>query len=481
MSTYALANGAAGTPGYGSDYQIEFGNNGLSPDSTGWTWGDKWTLNITSTIGDFTLGAGDISGQSPTTLLVSYQRVWLAMQGSWFFSATNDPTGWEVEDIGAGNVDFDSQFGAVDNVVGFSPYQGLLAVFGAQSIQIWTISADPNQFARKQTLPNIGTESATSIQPYGEIDVFFLSKGGFRSLRVRDQSLNATVNDIGTPINSVIKAYTSVERQACVSIMEPDTHRYWAFIKDTIHVLSYFPELKIQSWSSFTPSYTTNILDGLSYSIGGLITGITVTPGKQYFFAKNDANSSIVNGSTVMATTQYFTAVGSSLNGNGPATQLIGNQILDTNTFTPETFVVYLGQIYVRTTTGLIYQYGGTNNQTYDPSILTVELPWLDHGKPLVKKQSAAWDGLLQGKWYPFCSMDPKTFKATGAITAIGALGSATAPATESDSSIDQGLFRYESIGTHIKIKMIGFSLSTSEPAKLSALIWRYNALTTGQ
>jgi hypothetical protein len=65
------------------------------------------------------------------------------------------------------------------------------------------------------------------------------------------------VVDVGSPVDSIITDsllnFTDADK-AC-SIMEPTNNRYWLYLNGTIYVLSYYPQLKVQAWSTYLPTY----------------------------------------------------------------------------------------------------------------------------------------------------------------------------------------------------------------------------------
>jgi hypothetical protein len=71
------------------------------------------------------------------------------------------------------------------------------------------LDPDPLQNVEKQVLENIGTFAPKSVVPFGDIDVFFLSDSGIRSLRARDSSNQAGMSDVGTPIDEYLLDYLS--------------------------------------------------------------------------------------------------------------------------------------------------------------------------------------------------------------------------------------------------------------------------------
>ena len=183
-----------------------------------------------------------------------------------------------------------------------------------------------------------------------DLDVLFLNYNGIRSLRVRDSSLNAYVNDIGSPIDAniqadIISSGITATAASC-SIVDPSTGRYWLFIPNTsaangvgsIYVLSYYPSNKIIGWSTYDPSY---------------IVGSTVT---------------------------YFT---------------------------PVRFILYNGQVKCLASDGNVYTFGGSDGNTYDAVTATVQVPFFDMSRPAHNKIAHAIDvDISNGTWNIYATSD---------------------------------------------------------------------------
>jgi hypothetical protein len=103
-----------------------------------------------------------------------------------------------------------------------------------------------------------------SVVNFGDGDVFFLSDTGVRSLRARDSSNNASVSDIGTPVddrlNPAVQALPG-EGRGCLAIIDPVSGRYWLAVGKTIYVFSYYPGGGVAAWSTYSlPFAPTDIV-----------------------------------------------------------------------------------------------------------------------------------------------------------------------------------------------------------------------------
>src|SRR4029077_4855653 len=151
--------GSDGLPAYGQQDKFIF--------NAGWVVGDLWQILFTASAqGNFTIGSGvgeginislalsDQTPIAPTVCFTYRNRVYVGFGSQFSFSDNGDPTGWEEQAPGAGFVPYLSQLGNQDAITALSQLQGRLAVIARRSIQLWTVDADPNNFALVQTLDN---------------------------------------------------------------------------------------------------------------------------------------------------------------------------------------------------------------------------------------------------------------------------------------------------------------------------------------
>ncbi len=400
MATYAFHDGVAPVPAFGQEVKTRACGTWVVPVAGGGST-EWWTMLITSVLtGDFTIGKGNVAKAGATFAFKLRDRMYLAAGSSFCLSSVQDVTKWEEQDAGAAKISFVSQAGTQDSVVSLATLQGRLAVLGSLGVQIWQVDADPNQLALLQVLDNTGTLARDSVKSVGDFDVMYLHNSGIRSLRAKEVTLNAYVNDIGTAIDLTVRAaLVGFDASAACAVVEPSTYQYWLYLNGNIYVLSNYPESKVVAWSTYKATY----------SLAGVQTA-----------------------------------------------------------FTPEKFVVSNGQVYVRDTAGKVFQYGGSDNNTYDNCQATVELPWLDLKEPATVKQGMGVDVAMAGAWVVQASMNPR-----GSLVTVIDRGSTTSPSMTADSTFDIGHFSFSGNGTHIKLKAISGANATR--AKLGSLTFIYN------
>jgi len=351
----AMSSGITGTTSYGPTWRITIGGT--------WATADTLTFSLVTDNATYTLGAGRVTSVTPVASITLQNRVHFVAGRSWYGSDNGDPTGWEQQAPGAFVIDLSANAQIPDNLVSLAAYQGRMVVMARRNIQIWSIDADPNNFALQQVLNNIGTFSPLGLQSLGDLDVLFPSDTGIRSLRVRETTLNAYVSDLGTAIDTLVQAaivgQSASTLSGAVGVVEPTSNRYFLWLpgSTTIYVFSYFPSSKIAAWSTYL------------------------------------ATTSVTN--------------------------------VQTN-LTPIKFVVYAGQVYLRATRGgsdYVFVLGGTNGTTYDNCVANIQTPFVDAKRPGHKKNAQAIDVDVTGTWQ--CAATPDWINGT-LITADTAATKAT-------------------------------------------------------
>lgn len=475
-----------------SSYNNAFGVTGSVTVDKTWASGDTYTITGAYGAINFTFGIGNIAGQTYACSLKLGQRMFIGFGSTFAFSAVGNPNGWEEQNTGAGTVSFLSQYGGQDSVKAFSHLQGRLAVFGSQSIQMWTTAANPASFALVQTLDNSGTIATYSVQALGDYDVYYLDTTGVRSLRTQQVTNNAFVDDVGVAIDLTLRAaLVSYDTSGIVSIIEPTTRQYWLYVNGSIYVLSNYPSAKILAWSVYKPSYQSTDIARVSNTSGATIrffvgdstdytkyTAVASSIG-QYFDVISGGTQDITLPASYMmvalpgnaplvadtlAIPDNFSGLVTYTFGGTPTLTLTYNQ----QAFTPFKFVVHSKQVYVRATNNKVYIYGGTDNNTYDNTQPVVELPWLDHNEPSVNKTASGIDAALLGRWAIYTSMNPKNTIYQRNINR----GSPTSPSIVADSTYNIGHFPVNGFGTHFKIRAVGGAFATN--AKLAMLNFMY-------
>lgn len=462
MATYPFSGASAEVRDYGQRVKMRFGGT--------WAVGDTWTAAVTSTLsGNFTFGKGNISDKTITSVFKFRNRAILGFGGGFALSAIDDPTGWEEQNVGSAVIPFTTQYGNGDSAYGFASIGSRFAIFGEKTTQVWTIDADPSKWVLSQVLDNTGTKHGDGIQAIGEVDVFYPDRTGIRSLRSKELSGDAFVSDVGTPIDTIIRAKIKYAEDAgykICSCIDPLTKNYWVFIYDSIFVLSQFPVSKITAWSKFEPAYANF---EPTFSGTNTITGLTI--GHRYHWQPGTGATSLVNGTETLLKAGTFTAQATSVTivGATGASDLYRNDI----PFRPVKMFVSAGQIYMLGADNQLYWYDNTG---YDYKPTYVETPWLDLGTPSKRKQFEGIEIAAKGSWKVKIATNPQTEQYTTVLQKTYA----SPPTIAAGSSYDISRFACSGNGTHIKIKLECDDLGGyGEQPRLSSVTVLYNVGNT--
>lgn len=188
-------------------------------------------------------------------------------------SGVSSATAWNTaDDTGANFINMANEEGGSEELTGLGPFQNNLAVFAEDVTQVWSMSADPTLNSQLQILKNTGTRAKDSVIAYGHEDLAYLDKTGIRSLRARTGLADlASVDDIGTPIDTYVQEYAdtlsqAVQDAAC-AVIDPRDGRLWVGLGSRIFVYSSFPRAKINAWTTYEPDFTVDAMVSLNRRI----------------------------------------------------------------------------------------------------------------------------------------------------------------------------------------------------------------------
>ncbi|TDX21887.1 hypothetical protein DFO67_1326 [Modicisalibacter xianhensis] len=212
-----------------------------------------------------TASALHIPNQQGHSCTVFKNKVHAVNDSILYTSALNDPSAFEDDDtasppvIGSDAKNVADNIGGNSNLYAVGRYQDSLAIFARNSSQIYFVDVDPQNDTLRQTLDYTGTLSPNAVVPYGDLDVFYLSGSGVRSLRAKDSSNAAYSTDVGSPIDDLLRQVMlglpryDIER-AC-ALIEPTTGRFMLALGDTVYVYSWYPAADVQAWSTYKPGF----------------------------------------------------------------------------------------------------------------------------------------------------------------------------------------------------------------------------------
>lgn len=226
----------------------------------GGTFESKDTFTITLNGAVAALLRGDAAGTA-TFVKTLGQKIYATNQSLMHFTgftgtpAVPDPTAWDSTHTGAGFINMSTQDGGSSQLTGLATYQNRMAVFSRRNVQIWTVDADNANNKQDQVLANIGTQAPRTLGAFGDIDVFFMSESGVRSLRARDSSNMASTDDVGSAVDGELLSFARSLDEAlvrrAVSIAEPFEGRYLLAVGPVVYVFSHFPGAKVSAWTTY--------------------------------------------------------------------------------------------------------------------------------------------------------------------------------------------------------------------------------------
>jgi hypothetical protein len=219
----------------------------------------------------------DDGGTKPVgygTLVKTHRRkVYSPVRSILWFSQLDAPTIFDTTQAGSGFQNMSTHQSGSDVITGLGIFQSYLAIFSRRIIQIWNMGDDDALNSPFQTIPETGTRAPRSVIGFGDVDSFYLSDSGVRSLRTRSGTNTAGVNDVGTPIDGLIREWISTlldeQVENAVAVIEPVDGRFWLAIGSRVFVFTFFPSKKIAAWSWYEPGVAFSDLVALDDRVYG--------------------------------------------------------------------------------------------------------------------------------------------------------------------------------------------------------------------
>jgi hypothetical protein len=199
-------------------------------------------------------GTGSLANYTAVAVLTMGTKVYVAANSSLIFSEDDNAMNWNTNVNGSGTIDMSTNYAGFETLTGLGVYINHLVIYSKHACQIWYVDPDPLQNQIIQTIPNLGTLAANSVQAYGDSDNFVLALTGIRSLRARDMSNIAGAYDIGTPIDNIVNPYVRANPSLvplAQSVLDPIDGRYLLAIGSTVFVFSYFQTDQISAWTTY--------------------------------------------------------------------------------------------------------------------------------------------------------------------------------------------------------------------------------------
>lgn len=314
------------------------------------------------------------------------------------FSAVLDPTKW-TSGTGAGLIDVTTQDADATILVGLEKYYSNVAVFGRSTIQIWFLDPDPNNDVLIETLGNIGLVAPRGLARYSNGNVLFLADSGIRSLRARDASNSAGLNDVGSPVDAVVAdlraTLTRDEVDEIRGLVDPLSGRFWLTWGDKALVYTTFPNSKVSAWSMF--------------DMGVRVTD-AISANSRVVFRSGDGL--FIYGGVEQGVNPFDPTVGTNIYSNTAPRQIGPNDPFDTR-------------------------------DEYDNTSMLIETPLMSASDPARVKNWTGIDVTVQGDWDVYVNettgYDPQWTK-------VAVINSAT---------WDNGRIPLDSHSTHLSVRMV--------------------------
>lgn len=291
-----------------------------------------------------TSSTNQIVGRTGTAAVTHKNKEYVVDGRNLWFSALGDPT--SLVGTGSGGIDVTAQDGGAQALVGVEQYYSFLALLSRGAVQVWAMDPDPTKNALVQVLGNIGLVAPNGMAKYGNGDLMFLSDTGVRSLRARDASNAAVLNDIGSPIDSYVAAkratLTTAIAEKISAIVDPLSGHFWLMWGGEILLFAYYPNSNITAWSTMTSPFTVD-------------------------------HSAVGNSRVILRSGEGLYVYGSVPPSGSP--------------FDPNTPL-------------------GSSAALYDNSVVTAELPFIDVGKPATVKIWQGLDVACDGTWSVYVNPD---------------------------------------------------------------------------
>lgn len=206
----------------------------------------------------------------PGRFVKTYKNKMYALSGpSVYYSAIGSPPNFETG-TGSGFDNLSTNSSGSETLTAIANYFENMALFSRNNVQVWFMSDNPDENSQVQVLNNTGTIAPGSVVEFGDNDVFYLSESGIRSLRARDTTNAAFVNDVGIAIDPLIQKElleNNVKAEKAQGILEPRQGRYLLPIGETVYAFSFFPSSKISAWSTYRPGFEIVGIDSIGQTI----------------------------------------------------------------------------------------------------------------------------------------------------------------------------------------------------------------------
>ena len=169
------------------------------------------------------------------------------------YCKTGNPRDWtSANDAGFLPTGLNSRGDRAANALGI--YKSKLVVLSRDGAQVWAVDPNPANMSLDTIVENVGTSFPRSVANVAG-DLYFLSDYGFRSITTLQLTNNLADVDVGSPIDTLVRAETKTPGIFPKAFFFYGTGQYICAIGNQLFVYSISRTARIAAWSRyFLPS-----------------------------------------------------------------------------------------------------------------------------------------------------------------------------------------------------------------------------------
>ena len=169
------------------------------------------------------------------------------------YTKTGNPRDWTTaNDAGFLPTGLNSRGDRAANALGI--YKSKLVVLSRDGAQVWSVDPNPTNMSLDTLVENVGTSFPRSVANVAG-DLYFLSDYGFRSITTLQLTNNLADVDVGSPIDTLVRAETKTPGIFPKAFFFYGTGQYICAIGNQLFVYSISRTARIAAWSRyFLPS-----------------------------------------------------------------------------------------------------------------------------------------------------------------------------------------------------------------------------------
>lgn len=172
------------------------------------------------------------------------------------YSKTDSPRDWSAAND-AGFLPTGLRFQGARTANALGMYRSNLVVLARDGAQVWAIDPDPSRMLLTDTVENVGTNFPMTVCNVSG-DLYFLSDFGFRSITTLQYTNNMADQDVGSPIDDIVRPVIRNTPYAPMSFFHYGTGQYICIIGNVMFVYSISRTSKIQAWSRYLIPFTVD-------------------------------------------------------------------------------------------------------------------------------------------------------------------------------------------------------------------------------